>query len=181
MSRLLIGRFDHLESVERAMNELRASGGSGADIEQFVLNAPRQHDQFPIGGDEEADRGARGGEDGAVASAAMGGAVGLAAAAAAMPVIGPLAAAAGVAVGAYAGSLAGAVHSMGQDKTPHGQPVLPRPAGVRVVVNLGPTLDRQRVIEIFASHHTQSVEEAEGTWRDGSWVDFDPVSVPQWI
>ena len=57
----------------------------------------------------------------------------------------------------------------------------PRPAGVRVVAHVPTRQHRECVLATFERHDTRSIEEAEGTWRDGSWVDFDPVSVPRWI
>jgi len=150
-----------------------------ADLEIFALNAPGQHARFPIGGDEDADHSARGGESGAVKGAALGGAAGLALGAAAIPAIGPIAAAAGLAVGAYTGAFAGAVKTMG--KAPPQTEIPPRPAGVRVVAHVPTRQHRECVLSTFERHHARSIEEAEGTWRDGSWVDFDPVSVPRWL
>lgn len=179
-NRILSGQFDDFERAGKAVEELRLLGFADDGIEQFALNAPGQHGRYPIGGDEDADREARGGEGGAVAGAAVGGIAGLALGAAAIPVAGPLAAAAGLAVGAYTGSLAGAVGSMGDDAPPAAV-VPPRPAGVRVVVHTPTSLHRTRALEVFARHDVRSVEEARGTWRDGSWVDFDPISVPTWV
>ena len=118
MTTILSGQFDDFERAEMVASDLRLLGFGGDDIEQFALNAPGQHDRHPLGGDEDADRQARDGDEGAVAGAAMGGAAGLALGAVAIPVVGPLAAAAGLAVGAYTGSLAGAVNTMGEDETP---------------------------------------------------------------
>ena len=95
------------------------------------------------------------------------------------PAIGPIAAAAGLAVGAYTGAFAGAVKTMG-DAPPQAE-IPPRPAGVRVVAHVPTRQHRECVLSTFERHHARSIEEAEGTWRDGSWVDFDPVSVPRWI
>lgn len=184
MTTILSGQFDDFERAELVASDLRLLGFGGDDIEQFALNAPGQHDRHPVGGDESADPEARDGDEGAVAGAAMGGATGLALGAlgaVAIPVVGPLAAAAGLAIGAYTGSLAGAVNNMGDDEGQARPENTPRPAGVRVVVKAPTSLHRTRALETFARHHARSVEEAEGTWRDGSWVDFDPVSVPHWV
>jgi hypothetical protein len=179
MASILSGQFDDFATAHAVVDELRTLGMSDKDIEIFVLNPPGQHARFPIGGDEDADHSARGGETGAVKGAALGGAAGLAVGAAAIPVVGPIAAAAGLAVGAYAGALAGAVKTMGE---PHPHPEIPpRPAGVRVVAHVPTRQHRECVLATFERHHARSIEEAEGTWRDGSWVDFDPVSVPRWI
>jgi len=97
MAQILIGQFDDFESAQAAAGELRSLGIAQGDMEIFALNAPGQHDQTPIGGDEDEDRGARKGDDGALTGAAVGGAAGLALGAAAIPVVGPIAVAAGLA------------------------------------------------------------------------------------
>src|SRR5262247_2811308 len=107
MAQILVGQFDDFEAAHAAAGELRSLGVSQGDMEIFALNAPGMHDQHPLGGDEDADRGARKGDEGAVAGAAIGGAAGAALGAAAIPVVGPLGVAAGIAVGAYTGALAG--------------------------------------------------------------------------
>jgi hypothetical protein len=178
---ILLGQFDDLECAERVAADLRLVGIAGDDIDQFILNAAGQHDQHPLGGDEDADGQARDGDEGAVAGAALGGAAGLAVGAAAVPIVGPLAALAGLAVGAYTGSLAGAVNTMGDDDDPPRPVVPPRRAGVRVAVQVSTPLYRARVLETFGRHDARSVEEAQGTWRNGAWADFDPVSTPQWV
>ncbi len=178
MTRILAAQFDDFERAELVASELRTLGVPADAIQQFALNAPGQHGQFPIGGDEDADRGARGGENGAVAGAALGGVAGMALGAAAA---GPLAAAAGLAVGAYTGSLAGAVKTMGNKQTEAHDEIPPRSAGVRVAVNVPTEEDRARAMGAFSRHHAHSIEEAEGAWRNGAWATFDPVSQPRWV
>jgi hypothetical protein len=179
MAQILVGQFDDFEAAQAAAGELRSLGVAQGDMEIFALNAPGQHDQYPVGGDEDADRGARKGDKGAVTGAAIGGAAGAALGAAAAPVVGPLAIAAGAAVGAYTGALAGAVNTMG-DK-PAAAQIPARPAGVRLSANvLSPTY-REHVLAAFRRHNVRSIEEAEGTWRNATWADFDPVSPPRWI
>ena len=178
MSHILSGQFDDFEHAELAREELLSSGIASNSMETFMLNAPGQHDRFPVGGDQDADPEAQGGETGAATGAVLGAAAGAAAAVAAVPLVGPLAAGVGLAVGAYTGSLAGAVNTMGDDATDN---VPDRPAGVRLVVHDPASALRARIIEIFDRHGAKSIEEADGTWRDGSWADFDPVSVPRWV
>ena len=179
MANILVGQFDDFDSAQAAASELRSLGVSQGDMEIFALNAPGQHDQTPIGGDEDADRGARKGDEGAVTGATLGTVAGLAVGAAALPVVGPLAIAAGAAVGAYTGALAGAVNTMG-DKPPAAQ-IPARPAGVRLAANILSPSHREHVIAAFKRHTVRSIEEAEGTWRNASWADFDPVSTPRWV
>jgi hypothetical protein len=177
MATMLSGQFDDFEGARAVVDELLNLGMADEDIETYALNAPGQHAHFPIGGDEDADGSARGGENGAVKGAALGGAAGLALGAAAIPVVGPIAAAAGLAVGAYTGAFAGAVKTMGGEP----QRVPPRPAGVRVVAHVPTRQHRECVLSTFRRHQARSIEEAEGTWRNGSWSDFDPVTVPRWV
>jgi uncharacterized membrane protein YebE (DUF533 family) len=181
MTHILAAQFDDFERAELVASELRTLGVPADAIQQFALNAPGQHAQFPIGGDEDADRGARGGGNGAVAGAALGGVAGMALGTAAIPAAGPLAAVAGLAIGAYTGSLAGAVNAMGDNKGEAHDEKPPRPAGVRVAVNAPMEEDRARAMGAFLRHHARSIEEAEGAWHDGAWATFDPVSQPRWV
>ena len=178
MDTILCAQFDDLESAARVATDLRTAGLGDGDVEQFVLNAPGQHDRYPVGGDEDADAGASEGDEGAAAGASLGGVAGLVLGAAAIPVAGPLAAAAGLAAGAYTGSLAGAVNAMGEsgDEVPS-----QRPAGVRVAVHVSDPALRGAVLHAFGRQQARSIEEARGNWRNGSWQDFDPLSTPHWI
>ena len=180
MAQILVGQLDDFERGELLATELRALGIGNNDIQQFALNAPGQHDLFPIGGDEDADRVARGGEGGALAGAAIGGVAGVALGVAAMPVAGPIAGVAGLAIGAYTGSLAGALNKMGHKADQVGDQIIARPAGVRIAVHITAPEHEARVADAMVRHHARSIEEAEGTWRDGTWADFDPASVPRW-
>ncbi len=182
-SAILVGQFDDFETAKAVSRELQSVGYGPQDIEQFALNAPGQHDANPVGvgGDRAvADAQARGAEGGTASGAALGGVAGLALGAVAVPVVGPLAAAAGLAAGAYAGSLAGTVREL-SDGAEETQPVPERPAGVRVAVRVPASQLHGRVLGVFNRHAARSIEQAAGTWAEGQWRDFDPVSVPRWI
>ena len=70
---------------------------------------------------------------------------------------------------------------LGADTAATDSRVVARPAGVRVAVRV-PTLEkRSLVLAAPLRHHARSVEEAEGAWRNGIWIDFDPVSMPRWV
>jgi len=181
MPTILIGQFDDFDTADATIADLHASGIDDGAIEQFHLNAPGQHDQYPIGGDEDADRNAREGDEGAVSGAAMGAAAGLAAGIVALPIAGPFAAAAGLAVGAYTGSLAGAVNNMGSEDNPAPQSTIPmRSAGVRVAVAVVDN-DSDTIERILRKHAARSIERSTGTLVGGHMTNFDPVSMPQWI
>ena len=179
MAQILVAQFDDFDTAQSAAADLRALGVAAGDMEIYHLNAPGQHGEFPIGGDEHADREARKGDEGQLAGAALGGAAGLAVGAVAIPVVGPIAAAAGLAVGAYTGSLHGAVSGLGD--RPAEQQIPARPAGVRLAAHLPAPANREQLLAAFRRHGARSIEEGEGTWRDGSWTDFDPVSMPRWV
>ena len=180
MAQILVGQFDDFDSAEAAASELRSLGIAQGDMEVYAFNAPGQHDQTPIGGDEDADRGARKGDEGALAGAAIGGAAGLALGAAAIRSAGPVAVAAGLAVGAYTGAFAGAVNKLG-NKPARAWEIPARPAGVRLAAHILSPSYREHVIAAFHRHNVRSIEEADGMSRDGKWADFDPVSVPKWL
>ena len=177
---IVVAQFDDFESAQAARTDLRALGVGEADTEVFQLNAPGQHDAYPIGGDQHTDEGARGGERGAGSGAAVGAAAGLAVGAAAVPVVGPLAAVAGVAAGAYVGSLRGAVGTMGDEGEAAAQAAPDRPAGVRLAVHVADAVSRDACIDLLHRHGTRSIELAHGAWNAG-WTDFDPLSKPNWL
>ena len=93
MAQILVAEFDDFDTAQSAAADLRALGVAQGDLEIYHLNAPGQHGEFPMGGDEHSDREARQGDEGQVAGAAIGGVAGLALGAAAIPVAGPIAAA----------------------------------------------------------------------------------------
>ena len=177
MTRIVAGVFDDGQSAAAAAHALREAGFEAADLDQFALNPPGRHYRLPLGGDEDADAKAEGGDKGAITGAAIGTAVGAVAGLAAMPLVGPIAVAGGAAAGAYAGSLAGAVEKMGDDEP---APEL-RPAGVMVAVNTDSDEDQDTAISLLRNRGAQMIERADGSWHNGKWVDFDPVRPPDII
>jgi hypothetical protein len=91
-----------------------------------------------------------------------------------------VAAAAGAGVGAYTGSLAGALNNMGKDRQENtsGKPQESRPAGVLVAVRVEGKTAELSAEEAFRETGASAVEIASGTWRDGTWADFNPQSAP---
>ena len=71
MAQILVAQFDDFDAAHAAAADLRALGIAQGDVEIYHLNAPGQHGEFPIGGDEDADRGARKGDEGQVTGAAI--------------------------------------------------------------------------------------------------------------
>ena len=179
MDHIVAAEFGDFASAEAALRALENEGFALSQLTSFYLNAPGQHGTYPIGGDQDEDPEAKGAGAGAMRGAALGGAAGIALGLAAIPVVGPIAVAGGLAVGAYTGSFAGAVESLGNDDTSP-EPQLSRPAGVVVAVHTPTELDRERATSVLQRQSANSIEHAEGTWRDGTWDDFDPVSIPNW-
>lgn len=174
MTQIVAGVFDDEQTATSVAHQLRSAGFEAAELDQFSLRPPGQHQGLPTGGDEPADPKAKGGDTAAVKGAAIGTAVGAVAGLAATPLLGPLAVAGGAAAGAYAGSLAGAVGGMGSDQPAPQR----RPAGVMVAVNAASREDENRAVVVMHDHGARMIERAEGAWRNGKWADFDPVRPP---
>lgn len=177
MAQIVAGVFDDEQSATAVTRELHEAGFDAGSLDQFALNPPGRHHGLPLGGDQDADPKAEGGEGGAVTGAAIGTAVGAVAGLAATPLVGPIAIAGGAAAGAYAGSLAGAVNRMGDDRPA----AAPRPAGVMVAVNTDSAEDEELAVDLMRDRGARMIERAEGSWRNGKWTDFDPVSAPDII
>ena len=57
-----------------------------------------------------------------------------------------------------------------------------RPAEAMVAVNVdGAGIAAEQVVRLFEECGAHQIEQAEGTWVDGEWADFDPVSRPRLI
>jgi hypothetical protein len=190
MSVILAGRFPTLERATQAAADLvRHSKKDRSDISIFYVNPAGQHDITAIGGDEIADSEAHKAHVGAIKGATAGGVLGLAvgiAAAVATPLAGAAVAAAAAGVGAYTGSLAGGLHEAAPDgvSTP-----VTRPAGVLVAVRIEEVISdelgqQEKLKEVGAAlvaSGAEDIEFATGTWANGDWVDFDPVSTPRYL
>jgi hypothetical protein len=173
MARIIAGMFTTQDEAAATRDAVVRQGFAEDDVCTFFNNAPGQHAEFPTGGDEAIDPQATEAHGGAARGAAIGAAaMGLAGLTA-----GPLGAAAMAGVGGYVGGLAG-MGSGTQDE--HGTPAR-RPAGVMVAVRVGDQEGAQRAIEALRAHGAENIEEAEGQWENGDWVDFDPVSYPHLV
>ena len=168
MATIIGGLFGNIAQAEQALEDLLQHGFHRHDLSLFHVNAPGQHDTFPVGGDQDADPQAEDSHVDAVKGAAAGAAIGVAVAAA-----GPAALAVAVAVGAYTGALSGVLGGM-TDSTREPQ----RGAGVMLAINTIDADRERRALELLKRHEAQDVERAEGVWRNGQWVDFDPVATP---
>ena len=177
MSHIVAGNFASKTQADSAIEALLSAGIGPDHICSFRVNPPGQHDAYPIGGDEYTSPGATGAGGSALKGAAIGGAIGLGAGIAAIPLAGPAGIVGGAGIGAYVGSLAGALKTMGEDEEngiPPGADAT-RPAGVLVAVEAPLALERAFAADVLRQRGARDVEETEGTWQDGTWVDFNPT------
>jgi hypothetical protein len=178
MTTIIAGGFQTHESATAAMQRLMDAGVLDENLCSFRVNPPGEHDDTPIGGDHMASPGAGHAGGGSVRGAAIGAAAGAAAGAVAATVLGPVAIAGGAGVGAYTGALVGALGSM--DNSTHRDDMRPAENLVAVNVDAG-GIPAETVVEIFQQCGATQVERAEGTWANGEWADFDPVTPPHLI
>jgi hypothetical protein len=74
------------------------------------------------------------------------------------------------------------INAPGQrDTSPIDSDLDERPAGVMVAVNTGDGARQQTAIDVLRARGAHTIERAEGTWRDGDWVDFDPARRPSYV
>lgn len=178
MTTIIAGGFTTNDAAERAMQRLIAAGVNEDNLCSFRVNPPGEHDGLPTGGDRPESPGATEAGGGAVKGAAVGAVAGAAAGAVASTVFGPIAIAGGAGVGAYTGALVGALGKMDPDT--HHDDVRPAENLVAVNVDAG-DISEDRAISIFEECGAMQVERADGTWTNGEWSDFDPITTPQLI
>ncbi len=186
MAKIIAARFETQPEADRARDALRSAGFGGQNVTSFYLNQPGQHAQYPIGGDADHDEGTKNSGKTAATGAAVGGitglALGTAAAIATEPGFATAAAIAGTGVGAFVGSLAGALSGTSDSGTSESgsrKPVAEeRKAGVMVAVLAEVEGAQDTIVQTFRSQGAHAIEQAEGEWRNGEWVDFSPERAP---
>ena len=183
MATIIAGVFPTKALAEEAVESFLRDGIGRGDIQQISLNAPGQHDldsNTMAKSDEPSERSPddeppRHGAQGGVSGAAIGGAVGLGIGIATAPVTGLAGPLAGAGVGAYVGSLVGTLK--GLDTPGKNEPKIRR-AGVLVALRADDPQARDRMADTMRGHGATLVEIAQGDWRDGQWIDFNPESEP---
>jgi hypothetical protein len=181
---IILGRVTTWDDAEQIIGTLVGRGFDRADVDTFYTGPSGRHARTPIGGDAKSDAGATEAGSGAARGAALGGAAGLAvgvAAAVVAPVTAPaVLAAAGV--GAYGGALAGGVNATedGSDKPEDPAHPVAKPGGVVVAVRTEAGRDDE-VIGVLCEANALGIERGKGEWRDGHWIDFDPVAVREQV
>ncbi len=184
MSLIVAARFDTFESAEKTAAALMDAGVTQDALHTFFVNPPGAHDRYPLGGDMAADPDSEGAPYSAVGGAA---AVGIAGAlvggviaftffaGSMLPIVG------GAGVGAYIGSLAGAMYSLGRARPhrTHAQAADAkihegRKSGVLLAVHTSREHEK-RVVAILRAAGGVEIERAQGRWNNGHWEDFDPL------
>ncbi len=187
MTIIIAGRFERQDQAERASAELARSGFPTDRVASFFINPAGQHNQFPIGGDEDESPGMHHAGPNAATAAATGAGIGLVAGLATIPVLGPAAPLAGAGVGAYVGSLVGALNKAEHTKFTDEQAVVPandsrsadvqaRKSGLLVAVSTPLSEDQDNAVRVLQQCGASDIERAQGTIRDGEWQDFDPLA-----
>ena len=183
MARIVCGLFEETTKADATLQALTAAGIPRSDIDTFYTPPPGQHGLHPLGGDSHSDAGARKAGRGAAFGAIVGAALGAVVAYVLIRtgILPPsefvwLSVAILGGVGAYVGSFAGAMTRMRHGNLRNAtreHPVEP-PAGRMIAVLIeNPEMDGL-AIEILGRNGARRLWRAEGTWRNGSWLDFDP-------
>jgi hypothetical protein len=193
MSLIVAARFETFDAAEKAASALTQAGVAPDALHTFFVNPAGAHGRYPVGGDRAADPQSKGAPYGAVGGAAavgivgaiVGGVIAFTFADSMLPIV------AGAGVGAYIGSLAGAVHSLGGKKKgdPQAhhqaaatadeiQPGQGHPSGVMLAVHTSPEHEKS-IAAILRDNGGTAVERAQGRWRDGKWEDFNPLADPE--
>ena len=175
MDHIIAGRFQTKANADAAAAIITRYVDQH-DICIFHNNPPGQHGILPMGGDEEASPGADKAQDSsattAIAAGLVAGAIGMAG--------GPVTALAAAGVAAYTGSLLGSMEGADENGTPGTFPA-GRPAGVILAVRIAIPANEEFVIGDLRIGGAKDIEKAEGEWRDGDWVDFNPIQAPRLI
>lgn len=182
MSLIVAARFDTFDAAENAARALFRAGFEESAVSIFFVNQAGAHARHPIGGDQTNDPGARNAPTGAVMGASMMGLLGLLFGGLAWfafraPIFVVIIA---TCIGAYIGSLAGgllATRQRPRAQQPGRTTEAQRHAGVLAAVHV--TADTEALAaRTLRDMGGKEVEKALGRWRDGKWVDFDPVQPP---
>ena len=175
MDHIIAGRFQTKGKADEAAAAIVRYVERG-DICIFHNNPPGQHGTLTMGGDEAVDPGSEAaGESATTTALAAGlaaGAIGIAG--------GPVTALAAAGVAAYTGSLIGTLGGLGIDEQSHPLPNR-RPAGVILAVRIARLTSKELVVCDLRNYGAEDIEQAEGEWRDGDWVDFNPVQEPHLV
>ena len=175
MSRIVAGRFERSVDADAAMASLHREGFRSGEYESFYVPPPGQNASLPTGGDEYADKGAKKAGMGAVLGAGMGALIGGAAGTLVSGEYGVVAVFLAAGLGAYVGSFAGTMSRLRDgERRVSGDRQSIEHGGRMIAINVDRPEMESRAIAILRRHGARDLGRTEGTWRDGSWRDFDP-------
>jgi hypothetical protein len=180
MSLIVAARFTTFAEAENAARTLFKNGFKEADVSVFFVNPPGMHNALRTGGDEFADRSAKGSHNPMMLGVGIGAALGIAAGAVLVGILqlSPVVAAIAGGIGAYVGSLIGALNGM--RVTPlvaQGTAMDMRHSGVLLAAHV--ELDTETLAsKLLKGQGGKDIERASGRWQDGRWADFNPVIPP---
>lgn len=188
MAEIIAARFETQAQADSALGALRAVGITAADSATFFLNPPGQHAEYPVGGDAHHDEGTKHAGATAATVAAIGSAAGLAIGTVAGAAIGgpgltAAGAIAGTGIGGYVGALAGGLTGSrgGKPENASVEEPVERGGGMIVAVHMTGGAVEADVLRVLRAQDALDIARAQGEWRDGSWVDFDPRRPPEYI
>ena len=172
MSRIICGRFDRSVDADAALEALKRDGFARSEVDAFYVAPPGQHARTPIGGDAQADAGSLGAGRCGVIGAVAGLAVGLIIGSLIGAHVVLLACGLGALAGGFAGAMVGLHGGVAREATRE-HPVEPR-GGRMIAVCVDRAGTEHTAIDALRRNNARDVGRTEGTWRDGSWRDFDP-------
>ncbi len=179
MDHIIAGRFQTKAKADAAAAMI-VRYVDRKDICIFHNNPPGQHGILKMGGDEDTSPGSGAAEETSATTALAAGLTAGAMAGAAGLIGGPVVALAAAGVAAYTGSLIGSLEGSEEDQP--SQPLQSRrPAGVILAVHISRPANEEFVIDDLRLCGAEDIEEAEGVWSDGDWVDFNPVQAPRLV
>jgi hypothetical protein len=156
MPNIVAGSFADRQQAEQALRDLAQAGFARDALAAFALDAHGRSAAFPVG-------------DGALADDSV--------ADDAVDDWGPrfaVRAGAGIRVAVIPGAL-----DRFPDDAREGLDPPQRPAGVMVAVHAPQPAEQECALGTLVCAGARSIETADGTWRAGRWVDFDPVAGPE--
>ncbi len=192
MAKIIAARFETQSETEGALTALLKAGIRRDKLSIFQVLPPGQHATHPAGGDALHDRGTRKSVRGAIAGIAAGAFAGALAGWLIADALYKnwnvgalvLGTALGAAIGAYIGSLFGALVATRRPNPARASPEFPvsRKSGPLIAAEVGNDPERlAAACDVFVGMDALEVEAADGTIRDGDWVDFDPRLPPRII
>lgn len=179
MAQIIAARFPTFERAEDVAQRLYSNRINTDDVSIFFVTPPGQHATNPSGGDTYADPAAAlsgaTARWGIMAGAIVGLMVGLVVYMVGwrywlVPVIGLL-------LGAYLGSLTGALGGMRGRPPAAKEPRPLREAGVMLAAHVD-AATAPVAAQVLRESGAEQIEQADGTWNNGQWEDFDPRIPP---